>query len=144
MIPIAYVFMNTDKFDWNEKEVSGWLNAVIEKEGYVTKDLSYVFCNDESLLKINIRHLNHDTLTDILTFDLRENSQEKIIDAEIYISVDRVKDNAADFNTDLEEELARVMVHGILHLCGYDDHTEEETAQMRSKENESVKNHPIK
>lgn len=104
----------------------------IRKEGYQISSLNYIFCSDESLLEMNIKHLKHHTYTDIITFDL--SSEKKTIEGEIYISVDRVKDNAAKFSVPFTEELYRVMIHGVLHLCGYKDKTNSAQKKMRTKE----------
>ena len=95
--------------------------------------MGYVFCSDEFLLEINKQFLDHDTLTDIVTFDYTEG---KILNGEIYISTDRVADNAKDFNVDFDIELRRVIIHGLLHMCGYGDKTEDEKELMRAKEDE--------
>lgn len=114
-------------------KLKNWLKSVIEAEGFKLADVNYVFCSDDYLLKINIEYLNHDYLTDIITFDNSE--QEEMIEGDIFISIDRVKDNAKIFKVSFEHELKRVLVHGILHLCGYSDKTDEEEKLMRSKEN---------
>lgn len=101
------------------------------------ENLSYVFCNDEELLEINQEHLQHDTYTDIITFDLGD--KQNSIDGEIYISVDRTTENAAAFHVKPEEELARVVFHGLLHLLGHKDKSPEEQAQMRDAEEEALK-----
>jgi len=93
--------------------------------------LSYIFCSDKYLLSINQKYLNHNTLTDIVTFDLAEDAE---IEGEIYISVERVKENAVKYAVDFEEELHRVIIHGLLHLIGYKDKTASQKAQMRKKE----------
>ena len=120
----------------NEDEFSNWISEVITSESYVLGEINYVFCDDAYLHKINIEYLNHDTLTDIITFD---NSIGKMIHSDIVISVERVTDNAKDFNVSFEEELKRVIIHGVLHLCGYKDKSKEEDALMRQKENEKIK-----
>jgi rRNA maturation RNase YbeY len=120
----------------NEDEFSNWISEVITSESYVLGEINYVFCDDAYLHKINIEYLNHDTLTDIITFD---NSIGKMIHSDIVISVERVADNAKDFNVSFEEELKRVVIHGVLHLCGYKDKSKEEDALMRQKENEKIK-----
>lgn len=117
----------------NERQYETWLGRVIESEGKAEGEINYIFCDDEYLLQKNIEFLNHDTLTDIISFDY---TMGNLISGDIFISVERVKDNAADFNVTFEEELKRVMVHGILHYCGYKDKTEEESALMRHKEDE--------
>jgi probable rRNA maturation factor len=110
-----------------------FLSSIFAEEGVDFKLVSYIFCTDNYLLKLNQEYLKHDTFTDILTFTLSETSLPII--SEIYISVDRVDENAKKLNESYENELHRVMIHGILHLCGYDDHSKNEKALMRSKEN---------
>ena len=117
-------------FDHANK-ITLWLNQVIENEGYKPSEINYIFCDDDCLLEKNIQFLNHDTLTDIISFDY---SSDKEISGDIFISIDRVKENATDFGTNFEDELMRVMVHGILHFCGYKDKTPNEKKEMRSKE----------
>jgi len=109
-----------------------WISAVIEEEGFKEGNISYIFMSDDMLLEINKRHLNHDFYTDIITFDLSD--EEKEISAEIFISTDRVMENAIQFGEIYPKEMHRVMIHGVLHLCGYNDHTEEEKSSMRKKE----------
>jgi rRNA maturation RNase YbeY len=101
-------------------------------EGYTLKYLSYIFCSDIYLLELNKKYLKHNFYTDILTFLISEKDQP--IESEIYISVDRVKENAEFFNVPYQNELLRVMIHGALHLCGYDDQTEKAKKQMQQKE----------
>ncbi|MFV0541802.1 MAG: rRNA maturation RNase YbeY [Aestuariibaculum sp.] len=115
----------------NEVRLAEWISSVITNEGFKLGEVNYVFCNDNYLHKLNIEFLNHDTLTDIISFDY---TMGKIISGDIYISVDRVADNATDFNVDFDTELSRVMVHGILHYCGYMDKTDNDAKLMRSKE----------
>lgn len=114
-----------------------WVGELAKKEGYKIAELIYIFCTDEYLLEINNSYLNHDTYTDIITFDLREEYQEDL-SGEIYISIDRIKDNAAILDVPFESELLRVMSHGLLHLCGYKDKTENQSEEMRAKENEAI------
>jgi rRNA maturation RNase YbeY len=109
-----------------------FLASVFAQEKKVFKLVSYVFCTDEFLLKLNQQYLKHNTLTDILTFTLSETSLPII--SEIYISIERVKENAEKLNVSFVEELYRVMIHGILHLCGYADHSHFEKQEMREKE----------
>jgi rRNA maturation RNase YbeY len=111
-----------------------WLKESAVNEGYTVKDLNYIFCSDDYLHQINLEYLDHDTLTDIITFDNSE--KEGKIEGDIFISIDRVRDNANDFLTEFDHELRRVLVHGLLHLCGYLDETDDEEAEMRAKENE--------
>lgn len=109
-----------------------FLTTILIQEKVIFKSISYIFCTDEFLLKLNQQYLNHDTLTDILTFTLSNTSLPVV--AEIYISVERVRENSQDVNTPFLQELYRVMIHGILHLCGYSDHSEAEKVLMRQKE----------
>jgi rRNA maturation RNase YbeY len=113
-----------------------WLKKVAEKEGFKIKDLNYIFCTDEYLHKINLEYLDHDTYTDIVTFDNSED--EDTIEGDIFISIERVRENSQTLNTVFEEELKRVIVHGILHLFGYDDHSPEDKAEMRRLETEYI------
>lgn len=112
-----------------------WLKSVIRKEGLVPGDISYLFCDDAYLLEQNIAFLHHDTFTDIITFDKRVG---EIVSGDIMISLERVAENAQKFSVSFEEEFLRVMVHGTLHLCGYKDKTDQEAAEMRRMENESL------
>ncbi|OMP32232.1 rRNA maturation RNase YbeY [Mangrovimonas sp. DI 80] len=116
----------------NEADYSKWISETISEESCKEGELNYIFCDDEYLHKINVEFLNHDTLTDIISFDY---SVGKELHGDIYISIERVEDNAKDFNVEFKEELKRVMIHGILHYCGYKDKTDEDALQMRSKEN---------
>lgn len=109
-----------------------FLATIFANEGYEYKSISYIFCSDEYLLKLNQQYLNHDTYTDILTFTLSGTSLPII--SEVYISIDRVKENATHLEIDFEDELHRVMIHGILHLCEYSDHTKLLKQEMREKE----------
>lgn len=110
-----------------------WLKFTVEKEKKSVSELNYIFCSDEYLLEMNVSYLNHDTLTDIITFD---NSEEaNVITGDIFISIERVIENAKKFEVAFEDELHRVMVHGVLHLIGYKDKKKEEKEKMRAKEN---------
>ena len=127
-------FSSQNDFVLEQSEhVEDWLKAAALKESYGIDSLGYVFCSDDYLLEINQQFLDHDTLTDIVTFDYTEGT---ILNGEIYISTDRVGDNAKDFNVDFDTELRRVIIHGLLHMCGYGDKTEDEKSRMRSKEDE--------
>jgi probable rRNA maturation factor len=113
-----------------------WLNEVAKQEGKKILELSYVFCSDDYLLQINKEYLNHDTLTDIVTFDNSEDPKK--IEGDIFISIDRVKENGNKLGTS-ETELERVMVHGLLHLLGYKDKKKEDKAAMTEKEDFYIK-----
>lgn len=111
---------------------SEWIEQLIIEEGKEMGEITYIFCNDKFLLERNKKYLNHDTLTDIITFDY---CQGDIISSDIMISIDRVKENSTIFENSFSEELKRVMSHGILHLIGYDDYNEKDKEIMREKEN---------
>lgn len=119
----------------NESHYEEWLSNVVESEGKTEGEINYIFCDDDYLLQKNIEFLDHDTLTDIISFDY---TMGNLLSGDIFISVERVKDNAADFNVTFDEELRRVMAHGILHYCDYKDKSEEDSALMREKENEKL------
>lgn len=112
-----------------------WLKRVIASESKQLEEVSYIFCDDQYLLEINQKYLNHDTYTDIISFD---NCIGNILQGDIFISTERVKENAREFGAEFPEELRRVMAHGILHFCGYGDKTEEEKTLMRHKEEEKM------
>ena len=115
-----------------QNNVSTWIEEIIQLENKSLQSLNYIFCSDEFLLKINQDYLQHDFYTDIITFDQSEDPDQ--IEGEIYISIDRVKENSEEFNKPFQSELHRVMIHGVLHLIGYGDHTDIEKEQMRKKE----------
>jgi probable rRNA maturation factor len=113
-----------------------WLKKVAEKEGFRINNLNYIFCSDQYLHKINLEYLDHDTYTDIITFDNSED--ENTIEGDIFVSIDRIKDNAISLETQFDEEIKRVIVHGLLHLCGYGDHSAEDKSEMRRLESEFI------
>lgn len=117
----------------NKQVLKDWISQVISAEKRKKGEISFIFCNDEYLSKINIQYLNHDTLTDIITFDNTEDYEGKI-SGDIFISIERVKENAEKLNISFVNELNRVMIHGVLHLLGYKDKTKADKAQMRQKE----------
>jgi len=119
----------------NETNFSDWILNVITSESYVLGEINYIFCDDDYLHKINVEFLKHDTLTDIITFD---NTVGKTIYSDIFISIERVVDNAKDFKVSFDEELKRVVVHGVLHLCGYKDKSDTDAKLMRQKEDEKI------
>ena len=120
----------------NDRPFMDWLSRVAESEGYSLSALSYIFCNDQYFLDLNQTYLSHDTLTDIITFNYVEGT---VVSGDIFISVDRLKENAAIFKVSFEEERLRVMAHGLLHLMGYKDKTTEDQEVMSNKENEKIK-----
>lgn len=119
----------------NESDYEQWIDAVIESEGKEPGEINYIFCDDEYLHNINMQYLNHDTLTDIISFDYCIGD---LISGDIFISVERVQDNAKDYEVSFNEELLRVLAHGVLHYCGYKDKTEQEALLMRTKEQEKI------
>ena len=119
----------------NEQAFADWLSAVIVSESKNEGEINYIFCDDEYLHKINVEYLNHDTLTDIISFDYTVGNE---LNGDIFVSVERVADNAKDFNVSFEEELKRVLAHGILHYCGYKDKSDADAELMRSKEDEKI------
>lgn len=113
-----------------------WIKTVSQSEGYSIGDLNYIFCSDDYLLKINREYLEHDYYTDIITFDNSEDEDK--LEGDIYVSVDRVRDNATNLNVSFDTELRRVLIHGLLHLIGFEDSDEQLKAQMRTKEDECL------
>ena len=127
-------YYNEDiKFELKAKALNNkWLKFVAESEIRKIGDINIIFCSDNYILDVNMRYLQHDYFTDIITFDYCE---KNILCGDLFISIDSVRENAVYYGTDFNDELNRVMVHGILHLIGYDDHSEVEISQMRAKEN---------
>lgn len=115
----------------NERSIQSWISLCIEKEALICGDLSFIFSSDEHILTINKDYLDHDFYTDIITFDYRE---DEIISGDVFISIDRVTENATTLSLSFSDELHRVMIHGVLHIMGYKDKTPEEESLMRSKE----------
>ncbi|TDB57349.1 rRNA maturation RNase YbeY [Arundinibacter roseus] len=123
----------------NPTKVKRWLKFVIESEGFSLNQLNYIFCSDEYLLNMNREHLQHDYYTDIITFDTSDDELQ--VEGEIYISTDRVKENADGLDVTFDDELRRVIVHGVLHLVGYTDENELLKSKMRMKEDFYLKNY---
>ena len=119
----------------DETRYENWLSEVIESEKKTEGEINYIFCDDAYLLEKNIEFLDHDTLTDIISFDY---TMGNLLSGDIFISVERVRENAQEYNVPFDEELRRVMAHGILHYCGYKDKTEEDSTVMRVKEDEKI------
>ena len=128
-------YSETDFKIEDTKALSHWISEIILHENHELGDLTYVFCDDAYLHKLNLQFLNHDTFTDIISFD---NSLGKQIHGEIYISVERVKENAGTYQVAFLEELHRVIIHGALHFCGYKDKTKKQQETMSRKENEAL------
>ena len=132
---IEYVYNTSFSLD-NENKVSKWLKKAVETEGFSVGEVVYAFFNDNDLKKLNVKHLNHDFFTDVISFN---DSKKDVLSGNIAISVDRVKENSIKFKTSFNDEMMRVMVHGLLHFMGYDDSSEEETLLMRNKEDDNLK-----
>ncbi|MCZ8134111.1 MAG: rRNA maturation RNase YbeY [Algoriphagus sp.] len=131
---MAINFFTEDiKFDLTQKQKrKNWLKQIAQSENFKIGDLNYIFCSDEYLYQINVDYLNHHTYTDIITFDNSE--EEQLIEGDIFVSIDRVKENAQKLNQEESSELSRVISHGLLHLMGYKDKTKTDAEVMRSKE----------
>ncbi len=132
------IFQSEEDFDFSlkeEKKIKTWIKKIIKQEGKTCGQLYYFFCSDEHLLNINKEFLNHKTYTDIITFDY---SEKKTISGEIFISIDRVKENARKYKKTFADELRRIIIHGVLHLCGYSDKSAAAKKTMRKKEDEAL------
>ena len=132
---ISYHAENVSKPKLKYRIVSIWLKQVVIKFGCITGDLTYIFCSDEYLKEINLKYLSHDYYTDIVTFDYKEGN---IVSGDMFISVNRVKENSNLFKCVISDEFLRVMVHGLLHLIGYNDESDLERETMRELENEFI------
>lgn len=119
----------------DEASYEDWIESIVTSEELIAGDISYIFCDDEYLHEINVKYLDHDTLTDIISFDYCEG---KIVSGDIFLSIERVRENAKEFGVSFDVELLRVMAHGVLHYCGYKDKSTEEERVMRSKEEEKM------
>jgi rRNA maturation RNase YbeY len=119
----------------NESAIESWIGRIIASEQKSEGEISYVFCDDDYLLKLNQQYLQHDTLTDIISFDYSLSNE---LSGDIFISIERVRENAEIFNQSFENELLRVISHGVLHYCGYKDKSEADEQLMRQKENEKI------
>lgn len=115
----------------HKKKIKNWILTSVQHEGKTLGELNFIFCSDNYLHNINLEYLKHDTFTDIITFDYCENNT---INGDIFISIERVKENAKKFNQTIEKELQRVLIHGVLHLLGYKDKSQQESETMQKKE----------
>ena len=140
--PAIHYFTEDISFTLKHKTIiRNWLKETIAAEGYTLEELNFIFCSDEYLLGINQQYLDHDTYTDVITFD---NAEElKTIAGDIFISIDRIRENAAEFKKDFQNELCRVMVHGTLHLLGYTDKSKADKVRMTGKEDHYLSNLPL-
>jgi len=131
---ISFNYETDFKLD-NETQYEDWISRIIESEGFDEGEINYIFCDDDYLHKINVEYLDHDTLTDIISFDYTVGN---VLQGDIFVSVERVRDNSNDFNVSFDDELKRVLSHGVLHYCGYKDKSPKDEALMRSKEEEKM------
>jgi len=134
-MPITYQAEGLELPKIKQRETSIWIKEVAHLNNKNVDEIAYIFCSDEKILEINNQYLQHDYYTDIITFDYSEGDS---ISGDLFISLDTVKSNSEKFDTPYNEELYRVIIHGILHLCGYNDKTPEEEKHMREKENEAL------
>lgn len=132
---IAFFVEDIDFKLSDKMKIKKWLKETIAEEGCKTGEISYVFCSDDYLSKLNEQYLRHKSLTDIITFDYSENG---VVSGDVFISIERVRENSDTFKVAFQEELLRVIVHGVLHLCGYKDKTKKEAETMRNKEDEKL------
>ena len=126
------LFEDITPFNVSIDLIASKTNYIIDNEGFVEGDVVLIFCSDTYLLELNKKHLNHDSFTDIITFSYQNND---VVSGDLFISIDRIKENAKKFGCSFEKELERVVYHGVLHLCGYNDKSSEEMREMKSKEN---------
>ena len=134
--PIEFHSEDVDFSLSNPEQVSDWIASIIEQHEFELACLTYIFCSDDYLHQINVEYLDHDTLTDIITFDNAD--EEGVIEGDIFVSIDRVHDNAKTLGIPFEDELHRVLIHGVLHLLGFKDKTDEQEALMRKQEDSSL------
>ena len=120
---------------FKKRQISKWIKEVIHNHGKKIGDIAYIFCTDKRILEINTQYLKHKYYTDIITFDY---SDTNTVSGDIFISLDTVKDNSTQYKTNFDEELRRVIIHGVLHLCGYEDNTQEKKKEMRMYEDEAL------
>lgn len=134
-MPILYQIEEVKMPAIKRRETTNWIKSVVETHGKRVGDISYIFCSDEKILEVNNQYLQHDYYTDIITFDY---SEGKIVSGDIFISLDTVKSNSEEFKTNYLEELHRIMIHGVLHLCGVNDKTDKERAYMTECEDKAL------
>ncbi|QMU63163.1 MAG: rRNA maturation RNase YbeY [Flavobacteriaceae bacterium] len=135
---IIFNYINDFLLD-NEEVIFDWILSVARNDGFEVEYVNYIFCDDDYLHKLNIQYLKHDTLTDIISFD---NTEGRIISGDIFISTERVAENARTYRISFEEELQRVLIHGMLHFMRYNDKEDKDIQAMRGKENEALKSLP--
>ena len=133
---VSFNFVEIKDILSQKNKIKAWIKSVVEKKGMKVGDISYIFCKDEYLLNINKTYLNHDYFTDIISFDYSDKDK---VAGDLFISIDRVLDNSKSLNQEFEQELYRVIIHGVLHLLGLKDKTEKEEKEMRKAEEECLK-----
>lgn len=133
---VSFNFVETKDILSKKNKIKSWIKSVVEKRGMKVGEISYIFCKDEYLLNINKTYLNHDYFTDIISFDYSDKDK---VAGDLFISIDRVLDNSKSLNQEFEQELYRVIIHGVLHLLGLKDKTEKEEKEMRKAEEECLK-----
>ncbi|MBQ6694768.1 MAG: rRNA maturation RNase YbeY [Bacteroidaceae bacterium] len=136
---ISYTTEGTKMPDIKRRSITAWIKEIAKAHGKVVGDIAYIFCNDDKILEINREYLEHDYYTDIITFDYTE---ENIIGGDIFISLDTVRSNSELLGLPYEQELHRVIIHGVLHLCGIDDKAEGARAVMEAEENKALAKYP--
>jgi probable rRNA maturation factor len=144
---ITMISFHTEDIKFNLKNktiLKKWILSVIEKKKRKAGELNFIFCSDEHLLGINRQYLHHDTYTDIITFDYSKEDLRQAVSGDIFISVERVGENAKKFSKSFENELHRVIIHGTLHLLGYKDKTKAAKEEMRKEEDRALKNLPLR
>ncbi|WP_225000093.1 rRNA maturation RNase YbeY [Cesiribacter sp. SM1] len=134
-MPVINFFEEDIQFKLPQKtKIRTWIKNVVKTEGADISEINYIFCSDPYLKQVNIDYLQHDYFTDIITFD--NSDQEEILEGDIFISIDRIRENSTDFSSSFDQELRRVIIHGVLHLLGYRDKSADEQTQMRQKEDQ--------
>lgn len=133
---ISFNFVETKDILSKKNKIKAWIKSVVEKRGMKVGDISYIFCKDEYLLDINQNYLNHDDFTDIISFDYSDKDK---VAGDLFISVERIMENAQNLNQEFEQELYRVIIHGVLHLLGFKDKTKAQEKEMRKAEEECLK-----
>lgn len=133
---ITYASEGVELPSIKKRETTNWIKSVVATYNKTVGDIGYIFCSDEKILEINNQYLQHDYYTDIITFDY---SEENVVSGDLFISLDTVKSNSVEFTTDYEQELRRVIIHGVLHLCGINDKSPQERTIMTESENKALK-----
>ena len=133
---IEFIFEDISKFPINNQNISNWVEQVVSLNNKIAGEVCFILCSDEYLLKINQQYLEHNYYTDVITFDY---SESNVISGDIFISIDRVKENSDNYQSTFNIEILRIIIHGVLHLLGYNDKTDSDKTLMTSKEDECLK-----